>query len=204
MTDLLTIYNKYPIIGKALNFINLTNSSNNCHYHGIDHLFTVFEHCVHVLNETHENLITHELELYLAALFHDYEHKGKMGNDFENIDKAKKGVLDFYNIYPEFDINEVLFLISCTEYPYIIKESDLTYEAKILRDADMSYLLQDISIVKLYYGLRTEFNMNLIDFINGQINFFNNLKFYDTYTQLRWISIKNNRIAELEYLKNNI
>ena len=195
MTEL---YQRYPILIRALKFINLTNPSNQCPYHGIDHLFTVFEfaanHCDHA---------EHKLELLIAALFHDYAHKGAMGGDHENILKACDGVRKFHSDNKEFDVNYVIFLICCTEYPYVVEESDLTEEAKILRDADMSYLFQNLSIVKLYSGLRKEFNYTFKQFTDMQETFFNGLKFYDPYTQMEWTIARKERLKELKLILEN-
>jgi hypothetical protein len=149
--------------------------------------------------------VEHELELLIAALFHDYDHAGKLGNDALNIYNAKEGLKLFYQANPEFDIDTVFFLITCTEYPYTIPDNELSPEAKMLRDADMSYLLEDLSIVKLYSGLRKEFGISLQDFISSQDKFFNSVKFHDAYTQAKWkATAKAKRLTECEYLKKNL
>lgn len=198
---LLDIYNQYPILVKAINFINLTNPSNQCPYHGIDHLFTVFKYAATLSGKYSDS----RLHVLLAALFHDYSHKGSMGNDADNINKALYGVQLFHEAHPDFDLNLVNYLIKCTEFPYVIPESELTHDAKIMRDADLSYLLEEISIVKLYSGLRKEFGFNLTDFMNSQIGFFNTVKYHDSELQSLWANhIKADRIAELKILQANV
>lgn len=197
---LLDIYNKYPIIVKAINFINLTNPSNQCPYHGIDHLFTVFSYAAKLSEHNSE----HRLELLIAALFHDYSHKGSMGNDADNINKALYGVQLFHEGNPDFDLGIVTYLIKCTEFPYVVPESGLSIDAKIIRDADLSYLLEDISIVKLYSGLRKEFGFSLTDFMNSQIGFFNSVKYHDVYLQSLWLDKYQIRVEELNLLQANV
>lgn len=197
---LLDIYKQYPLVLKAINFINLTNPSNQCPYHGIDHLFTVFSYAAKLSEHNSEN----RLELLIAALFHDYSHKGSMGNDHDNITKALYGVQLFHDANPDFDLGVVYYLIQCTEFPYVIPEDQLTHNAKIIRDADLSYLLEDISIVKLYSGLRKEFGFNLTDFMNSQINFFNSVKYYDVYLQSLWLDKYLIRVEELNLLQANV
>jgi len=202
---LLEIYQKYPILVKAINFINLTNQSSNRHpYHSIDHLFTVFKSCVDVSSFSSISDQELELELFIAALFHDYGHKGVMGNDHDNIVNAIDGLNFFYAANPEFNIDIVISLIQATEYPYVVEEKDLTIEAKILRDADMSYLFDDLSIVKLYSGLRKEFGQDLTTFINNQSSFLNNMKFYIPSNQQLWEICKPLRLAELKLISENV
>ena len=196
---MLKYYIKYPVLIKALKFINQTNPGNKNTYHNIDRLFTVFKYTT-ILSE--QISIKNEIELFIAALFHDYNHLGKMGNDNLNIEKAKYTVAEFHKLFPEFNLDIVHYLIDCTEYPYTVKDKALTIEGKMIRDADMSYILEDISIVKLYYGLRNEFDQTLETFLDNQTNFLSNVKFYTPYLQNIWNSIKEDKLYEIELLKN--
>lgn len=196
---LLDIYTQYPVLIDAIKYIIENNPGNGHSYHGIDHLFTVFKYACDV---SEYNKCENRLELLVAALFHDYDHKGKMGNDNENILKACDGLSEFHTLFPVFDLAFACYIITCTEYPYVVPEEDLTKEGKIIRDCDLSYLFEDLSIVKLYYGLRTEFGTTLEQFVSSQDKFFNSVKFYDDVLQLNWEHAKSNRFAELELLKN--
>lgn len=186
-------YIKFPILTKAIKYIIQLNNSTNT-YHNIDHLFNVFKYCT-ILSE--QEIIKNELELYIAALFHDYNHIGKMSND----KKAKEAVTTFHSLYPQFNLEYVHYLIDATEYPYTVNENLLTIEAKIIRDADMSYIIEDISIVKLYYGLRNEFEQPLNEFLENQVKFYTNIKFYTQYMQNIWYKIKEDKLKEIEFLK---
>lgn len=193
----LDIYTKYPVLVDAIVYINETNPSNTCPYHGIDHLFTVFKYACDVSDYS---ACDHRLELLVAALFHDYAHAGKMGNDHENIMRALDGMSEFHNLFPNFDLVYACYVISCTEYPYVVSQEELTKEGMIIRDCDLSYLLEDISIVKLYSGLRAEFGFTLKKFVESQKAFFDNVKFNDKVLQIVWNEKKSERYAELELL----
>jgi len=203
------LYEKYPILIKAINFINISNgSSNHLQYHSIDHLFSVFQMCFEIIhyNKVYDYDVNYKLELYIAALFHDYAHSGGKLTDSENIINALDGVMLFHKANPEFDLNIVIQIIKATEYPYTIDENDFTlFEQKIIRDADMCYLFQPLSIVKLYSGLRSEFGTDYNTFLNNQFNFLNNVKFYTEYHNNLWEnSVKELRLNELEMLKQYV
>lgn len=150
---------------KAINFISKTNKSNSLPYLGIDHLFSVYKQCIKILNNIEQRDFLKQKELLISALFHDCDHSGGKLSDFNNIQNAIKCVETFNIICKEsnieLDIEFIKYLIRCTEFPYTVEDSRLTIEAKILRDADLCYLFDDLSIVKLYTGLRNEFNQTL-------------------------------------------
>ena len=198
---LLDIYTKYPILINAINYIVENNPGNEHPYHGIDHLFTVFKYACDV---SEYNKCENRLELLVAALFHDYGHRGKLGDDADNIAKSCAELTTFHSKFPDFDLIKACHIIECTQYPYVIEDSDLTKEGEIIRDCDMSYMFEDLSIVKLYYGLRTEFNKTLPEFVETQGDFISNLKFYDDVLQMNWEHAKENRLAELQLIKEKI
>lgn len=203
------LYEEYPILIKAINFINISNGeSNHLPYHGIDHLFSVFQMCYEILhyNKSYEYDVNYKLELYIAALFHDYAHSGGKLSDAENIINALDGVMLFHKANPEFDLNIVVQIIKATEYPYTISDAEITLlEQKIIRDADMCYLFQPLSIVKLYCGLRNEFGTDYNTFLNNQYNFLNGVTFYTEYHNNLWLeTVKEYRLNELEMLKQYV
>lgn len=194
---------------KIINYLNINNPSNHLPYHSIDHLFTVFNFVKKTINTE----VKYEQELIVAALFHDYNHSGGKLTDSENISNAILGVNDFFTSelsyfaskLPDFNLPYVKFLIQCTEFPYTIPEEQLTLEAKMLRDADMSYMFEDLSIVKLYSGLRAEFGNSLIDFLNNQKAFLSNIKFYMPETDAMWNeSFRETRLNELDMMIANV
>lgn len=203
---ILKTYNKHPLIVKAIKYIIQNNISNINPYHNIFHLFYVFKYVNYISKISNYEC---SIDLYIAALFHDYAHIGKMGNDSLNIQKAIVGVIEFQKENLELfnsqcNINNIAHLIKCTEYPYIIPEEDLGIEGKIIRDADMSYMFEDVSIVALYYGLNKEFGNDLEQFLNNQEKFFLGIKFYNPILQNEWLNgYREDRLLELKMLKEN-
>lgn len=203
------LYDEYPILIKAINFINISNTnSNHLPYHGIDHLFSVLQMCYEIIirNNAYEYDVNFKLELYLAALFHDYAHSGGKLSDDINIINALEGLYLFHKANPEFDLNITSKIIRATEYPYSIQDNELElFEQKIIRDADMCYLFQPLSIVKLYSGLRSEFNTDYNIFLTNQYNFLSNIKFNTEYHNNLWQNeVKDMRLNELELLKKYV
>lgn len=196
--NLIEIYKKFPTTVKALKYVHQNNPSNGNPYHGIDHLFMVFKYAANISVFPEPEF---KNELLVAALFHDFGHVGKMGNDNANILVAQEALTKFHGLHPEFNLDVALYLIGCTEYPYVVEDKDLTMEAMILRDSDFSYLFEDISIVKLYSGLRSEFGSTLEDFMNSQPKFLEGVKFHDETLQNAWEVIKVQRLEELSLLQ---
>jgi len=199
------IYEQYPLLIKAINFINISNKSNNLPYHGIDHLFEVMRFCYVTMenDDLCKESMINKKELLIAALFHDYNHSGGKETDDVNITYAIDGVKLFYNENPVFDLDEVISLIKITQYPYTVLESDLTLSGKILRDSDLCYLFHDLSIVKLYSGLRSEFGNSLSDFLKNQTNFLESVNFNIERNYLMWNNLyKDIRFRELNMLIN--
>lgn len=197
------------IINKAIVFIIKNNKSNNLPYHGIDHLFEVYNSCKllidfsqmeqFILNDEEE--VINRTELLIAALFHDYNHSGGKLKDSENIENAIKGCKEFLDTI-DYDLNfdVIESVIKATEYPSPLK-GDLTIEQKIIQDADMCYLLNDIAVVKLYYGLREEQGVELDKFLENQLAFFETVKFNsELYSDFWNDTYKNIRIEEVKEL----
>lgn len=195
------------IIDKAIRYIIENNPSNHVPYHGIDHLFEVYSFAKTIFINQPRNMWENinEEALYLACLFHDYNHAGKMIDDSINIQNAIKGYDDFLNYIGtlDVDVEMVKYLIECTQFPSNINKNDLTFEGKIIQDADMCYLFQDIAIVKLYTGLRNEFGQDLDTFLDGQKKFFDSIVFNTKYCRKLWESYYYHiRVNEIETLRD--
>lgn len=202
---MVAVYRKYPILVKALKYLSEYNSANHLSYHGIDHLFRVFTCAVDIFEYDDELDKSKELEVYLACLFHDIGHSGGVLTDDENVDiSIKEFTLFWYkNIHTlDIDFQYVLKLIECTKYPYKVPTENLDVYGKIMRDVDMSYMLDNQGIVKNYTGLRNEFKMSFEEFTNLQDNFINHLKFYSKFCINEWKTCKLLRLEELEFLRN--
>lgn len=209
---MLEIYKKYPSVVKAIQFVIDENVKGNFNkYHGMFHLFYVFKWAAQ-LSEYASN--AHGLrteELLVAALFHDAGHVGKMGDDSINIAEAQWNVDEFsewmkdqdpLDQSKQLDYEYIKYLIECTQFPYTKTNDEITIEGRILRDADMSYFFEDISIFAIYVGLREEFGKDMPSFLETQGGFITSIKFNTPELQLQWEEVyKDVRLKELNLLK---
>lgn len=178
-------FEKYDNLSKALRYINDNSKSNDLPYHGLDHVYTVFNHITYFLDYYKDELRVkgtsevnvheiYEQELLLAALFHDFDHSGGKYPDYVNVQVACDGVKKFWRMYESFNYEHVQWIIKGTEYPYVIKKDNLTVEQSILRDADLSYMFGDMYLVKAL-GLQKELKAQDDVFIKGSLEFYKNI-----------------------------
>ncbi len=142
-------------------------------YHNARHLLHVLWLCHEACKYYREQFTPRKMRnLLIAALFHDFDHSGKAGQDIVNIEQAIKG-LDLH-ILPEdrpfFD--EISGLIGISEYPYRITSGLLNLQAQILRDADLCQALDPAWIQQVIFGLAAEWKIEPIEVLRKQTNFF--------------------------------
>ena len=191
----------------AYKYISRKNKGNDNYYHNFFHLYSVYKavsDIMYVLKLDHTDpiKIDYEQELKLAALFHDFNHSGKLGPDSVNIEEAIKGLENFLDFHKDrddvkkLDKNLMIDIIKITEFPYRTTEN-LPLYAKIIRDADMYSLLQDWSIVTNFYGLRKEWNQDLLEFLTSQTKFIEGLKWNCEHLQQLWDTSSKNKCLSL-------
>lgn len=167
-----------------------------------------FRHLLHVAWEAHDAIgfyHTHSpgdiskrnaRAILIAALFHDYGHKGVMGNDHENIATAIDVIRN--NILNEDKdlLIDIERLISATEYPLI--DCELTLDVQIIRDADMSQSFGDTWLQQIVFGLAKEYKMSAVDFLKQQLIFIPNVSFNTQWGKDKFDSQKNERVVEVK------
>ncbi len=122
------------------------------------------------------NLLTrHQIRMLLiAALFHDMNHKGLIGNDDENIERAiaalNRYILEIDRLY--FD--EIVAVFKPTRFPHQIPSQDLPLSAQILRDADMSQGLNPVWVQQVVVGLALEMGKDPMELFQMQPGFLQN------------------------------
>lgn len=169
------------------------NTSLNAPYHNFYHILTVADNCLEAC--AYYNLdINKEINIIVAALFHDFSHSMGKLKDNENIKNAIISFEEWYNDNNQYNslINKenVIDIIKSTEYPYVIDSKDLTIEQKIIRDSDLCQMLLDNRIQQVYIGLSTEMNLSIYDMLKGQEKFINSI-------------IPNTEWFKIKFLKNN-
>lgn len=147
-------------------------------YHNFRHLFHTFylcyEACIYYAGE----MTPREMRnLLIAALFHDFDHPGRTGNDDLNIEIALRGLRK--HILPEDQghLDTISSLIWATEYPYAVPTAELNLGARILRDADGSQALSIAWIQQTIFGLAAEMSLSPQTVLSMQEKFLSNLEF---------------------------
>jgi len=149
--------------------------------------------------------------LGLAAIFHDYNHSGGKLKDSDNIKLALEGIYQYTQAndmdtfahgedpydeedwsdefeYPEdripglsmiaMEYKRIENLIKCTEYPHEYKEN-LDILEMIIMDADTT--IPD-NISKYVMGLASELNRNLLEFVDYEFDYIDNIKYLLPYS----------------------
>jgi len=149
-----------------------TNPGNNNPYHNFRHLGHVtwmcYKGCVYYRNELDPREMR---DLLIAALFHDYAHRGRSGNDDLNIELAVRGLRP--HLLPE-DVQSadtIYGLIRSTEFPHVLPADHLSLAGQILRDADMSQSASDAWLQQVVFGLAAEMGISPLEMLHRQIGF---------------------------------
>lgn len=179
MNKFLYLIKKYNL-EDYLKIILTKNTGNTNPYHNFYHIQTVVISCYTIAK--FENVKDDEIKLILiAALFHDFDHSGGKLTDDKNVKIAIENFLT-YSKESKKNNDIIVDLISITEFPYDdTKDSNLTLNQKIIRDADISQLTKDNVFQQVIIGLEQELNNDLKDQIKIQIKFMDSLEYFTEY-----------------------
>jgi HD superfamily phosphodiesterase len=191
----LEIIKKYKL-EQYFKILLLENESNVAPYHNLWHTLTVFENSAMIAES--EEINKEQIRIILiAAMFHDFNHSTGKLKDSENV---KNAILKFKAVSEEKeeDDNLIINIIKATEFPYVIENPDIYQQ--IIRDADMLQSTKEDWIQMVIIGLKTEFNKDLKEHLNAQINFISNIKLYTKMGNNIWNKYKNEVISDTRYL----
>jgi len=160
----------------------INNARNLKHpYHNFRHMFHVTWLCY----DAGEYYFNRRLldgrqirNLLIAAMFHDFDHSGRTGNDDLNIELAIRGLKKHLHKIDEPWFHDICTLIKFTEFPHKIKSDSLSLSAQILRDADLSQGLSPVWVQEIIFGLSSEMCVSPIEVFKMQQGFFSNLRFH--------------------------
>ena len=140
-------------------------------------------------------------DLLIAAMFHDFDHSGKMVNDEINIEMAILGFRKYLAQEDKDSQARIEELISCTEYPYKVSSRKMDLSCQILRDADLSQALNVAWIQQVIFGLAKEWNKSPQEVLKMQAGFHQNLGFATEWARKRFpLSMVVAKIQEAEDL----
>lgn len=156
-------------------FFEATNLQNA--YHNFRHLFHVLWLC-YAASRYYKNKLTKRQirNLLIAAMFHDYNHSGKVGNDDAEIAKAVEAFL--CNVLPEdmAEMENIVKLIEVTRFPHLPLENPSLSEL-IIRDADISQTFNVAWFQHTIFGLAKEMGKTALEVLKMQEGFLKNIHF---------------------------
>lgn len=150
-------------------------------YHNLRHMLHVLWLCnraVLYYQKTETPLTQDQVRvLFIAALFHDFDHSGQLGEDDLNIERACRGLVKNILGRDADLLWEILECIRQTQYPHVRPSEHLTLSQQILRDADMSQALSVAWLQQVVVGLATEWSKSPVEVLRAQGGFHRSLSF---------------------------
>lgn len=196
------------LFGSAFSFITKNNNGSKNAYHNNAHLYGVFCDVIKMC-DFYEISQNEKNTIGIAALFHDFGHNGKIGNDDVNITTSISGFYDWVEFVLITKLNKKLLdidfklvekLIKVTEFPS--RPDPKTILEKIMMDADMLSTYRDNWFDSVIVGLSKEYNITVEKQIENQLKFINILTFFTVYANNIHDKYKNDLIVELNHLKS--
>lgn len=162
-----TILDNLDLQYDYINYLEKNNLGKDNPYHNLEHCYTIAIRSVEGAIVNSASTIE-QRRIFLAALFHDFNHSAGKLKDNENILLATNGLKKLFNdelkdhsdkdLLGENALYEMEKIIKVTEYPFIHEPNTLL--EKIIRDADlMQYLEIDYEV--FMKGLGEELNLNI-------------------------------------------
>lgn len=181
-------------------FLKATNLNNP--YHNFRHMMHVtwlsYLACRYYSNVLSKREMRN---LMIAAMFHDFNHRGTVGPDILNIKLAVQAFKDNILLEDKPYINDILAVIEATEYPYKTLSSNLDLSLKIIRDADLSQSLCSTWLQQVVFGFAAEWGKTPLEVLKAQVNFHKNLKFNTSWAEDTWtVEDINKKIDETQNL----
>ena len=162
------------------------------HATNLYHPYHNFRHSTHILWLCYQASLFYKGQLskreirnlLIAALFHDFDHVGKVDvTDIENIEKAIKGLEKHISQEDAEYIEEISSLIRYTEFPHKNSGSEIPLSGQILRDADLSQVLSNAWMQAILLGLGQERGKTFAEMLKGQVSFLENVTFVTEWAQ---------------------
>lgn len=175
------------------------NRGNNNPYHSIRHLLHVLWECHDAIQHLEVGKFPGENRaLMIAALLHDANHIGKIGNDCENIEESVKFLREIAT--PEDQESGVIDLavsyIWGTEYSKGHVRAALSEHHKILRDADLAQVTSSAWLRIIIFGLAAEVGISPEAMLRSQEVFLTSIKFESVWGRGKFPPLVVQRIEE--------
>jgi len=153
-----------------------TNLRNG--YHNFGHMFHVTFRCYEAIKYYGVTIGKRDARaLLIAAMFHDFNHPGKTGNDDLNIIFALRG-LNKHLLDEDRDLLPLIIeIIQATEFPYTVAGEKIAFLCQIIRDADISQVFSVSWIQTFAFGLSGEMGVCPKRMLEMQEGYLTSLRF---------------------------
>ena len=199
MTESLEIIKEFKL-DHYLKIVIKKSSSNKAPYHNFFHILCMVKNVYKIAIS--EGFLPKAIRpLLIAALFHDFNHSMGVHDDEWNVNEA----ISMFLLYSQEDANTnklIISIIRATQYPYVVEEEDLTFEQKIIRDADLLQQYEDNYLQQVYYGLSEELKMTFEILLQGYPVFIKGMKLHTDYAAQVCEELSASRDADVTYLTN--
>ena len=172
--------------GDLWHYLRLVFLAPNIHhgYHGLRHMLHVLWACYEAVRHylALGGITKREARnLLIAALFHDYDHVGRGGNDAVNIVRAIAALRE--HVMPEDEpyLEEIIAIIEATEFPHKDLGDSPSLSQLIVRDADISQVFGPAWIGIILAGFGSELGKTPIEMLEQQIGFLSEVEFHTDF-----------------------
>lgn len=175
------------------------------------HPYHNFRHLLHVMYLCHDACLFYSEQwtprqmrnLLIAALFHDFDHTGKSGDDDVNISFAIHSLAEHIADEDREHLDEIVEIIKATRYPYKVPSGELPLQMQVIRDADLSQSLSVAWIQQIAFGLAEEWGISPLEVLKKQESFHRSLVFHTKWAQDKFPSeVVEEKISEVRDLLN--
>lgn len=153
-------------------------------YHNFRHMLHVTWLCYQACLFYRVDLDSRRMRnLLIAALFHDFDHSGMLGDDDLNIARAVRGLERYICPDDTGSLGDITTIIRATEYPYLVSSEKLGLLERIIRDCDLSQAFSVAWIQQVVIGLSQEWCRKPIEILESQTPFLRSIKFSTEWAQ---------------------
>lgn len=153
-------------------------------YHGLRHMLHVTWVCYQACKyyQSLGQMTKREARnLLIAALFHDYGHCGKAGDDAVNIEQALDGLREHIEDVDRDFLVKISTIIAATQFPHADLGGTPSLSEQIIRDADISQAFGTTWIGDIAAGFGSELDKTPVEMLEQQLMFLNRIQFHSDF-----------------------
>jgi hypothetical protein len=156
-------------------------------YHGLRHMLHVTWVCYQACKYYQRlgQMTKREARnLLIAAMFHDYAHCGKAGDDAVNIEQALDGLREHVEDVDRDFLVKISVIIAATQFPHSDLGGIPTLSEQVIRDADISQAFGTTWIGDIAAGFGSELGKTPIEMLEQQLMFLKGIQFHSDFGKI--------------------